>query len=376
MKRGIGCVAAGLLLLMAACGSKKEQAAVAMPDGVVCLTEEQDRNMRLNLFLVEERPVGGEIRTFGRLAFDDHKVAHVFSPVSGRILRLVADLGQKVRPGQTLALLDSPDMGSALSDAHKAEAALVAADREFARQKELYAAHAGAKRELESAEAAYQTALAERDRARERASLLGAASGHAMQGFQLRAPIGGEVIARNATPGMELQGQYGGGSGAELYTIGDIDRLWLMLDLPEMDLFRVRPGCPVTFGVSGDPSLSFTTRIDWVAGALDPNTRTAKARCVVTNPKKLLKPEMLAQVRIQVPERRRLALPRQAVVRLGSLTYAFVEVGWDDSGRHRFERRPIEVDEHEMGDLLPVKSGLKAGEKVVGQGAILLAGLG
>ena len=325
-----------------------------------------------------EREVGGQIRTVGRLTFDDRRVTHVFSPVGGRITRLLADPGQTVRAGQPLALLESPDLGSALSDLRKAEAAFAAADREHLRQKELFEAHAGAQRDLEAAQAAYLTAKAEKERAAQRASFFhvreGQEGSQVNQGFQLRSPIAGEVIARGANPGVEVQGQYGGGAAVELFTIGDLGTLWLLADLYEMDLFRVKPGSAVQITVKGNPGPALSSRIEWISSTLDPATRTAKLRCVVPNPRHLLKPEMYAEAVISAAPARALAIPRSAVLRVGSGTYACVELPPRPDGGRRFELRPVEVEEQEAGSWVAVKSGLAAGERVASHGALLLAG--
>jgi multidrug efflux pump subunit AcrA (membrane-fusion protein) len=90
----------------------------------------------------------------------------------------------------------------------------------------------------------------------------------------------------------------------------------------------------------------------------------------------LLKPEMFAQVSIQVEPGRALAVPRSSTVRLANQSFAFVDLGTRPDGTHRFERRPILVDEQTSGDRVPVKTGLKAGERIVTQGAMLLMGQG
>jgi len=346
------------------------------PANEVWLPLAQSRNAGLAMATVEVRAVGGLIQATGRLTFDDRRVTHVFSPVGGRVTRLLADLGQRVQAGQPLALIDSPDLGSALADARKAEAAYALAEREYERQKELFAAHAGAQRDLETAEASWKNAQAERDRARQKAGFLHAPETKGVsQGFALRAPIAGEVIARSTNPGTDVPGQYGGGATSELFTLGDLGTLWLMADLYEADLFRVKVGSRVEVRVEGYPLGPVTTRVDWISSTLDPATRTAKLRCVLPNRSHLLRPEMFAKVLIQVVPDQALAIPRTAVVRLGSQTYAFVELPPAADGTLRFERKPVKVDEQVAGDLLPVKDGLKQGERVVAKGAMILAGM-
>ena len=361
---------------ISACRRTTDSSENKAPANEVWLPPVQIKGAGLEMALVSIQPVGGLIRTTGRLTFDDRRVTHVFSPVGGRVTRLLADLGQRVKAGQPLALIDSPDLGSALSDARKAEATYAAAERELQRQKELFEAHAGAQRDLEAAEAAWKSAQAERDRARQRAAFLHAPEAKGVsQGFELRAPIAGEVISRTTNPGLDVAGQYGGGATSELFTLGDLSSLWLMADLYEQDLFRVKVGSLVEVEIAGYPEGLVKTKVDWVSGALDPTTRTAKLRCVVPNGHRLLRPEMFAKAYVHAPQDRTLAIPRGAVVRLGNQTYAFVSLSPGTDGTLRFERRPVRVDEQVTGDLVPVMSGLKAGDQVVAKGALTLAGI-
>lgn len=365
-----------LVCLLLACGQRKEHSPdVTPPANEVWLSPTQAQNAGLEKAEVAIQFVGGLIQTTGRLTFDDRRVTHVFSPVGGRVTRLLADLGQHVKAGQPLAFIDSPDLGSALSDARKAEATYAAAERELQRQKELFEVHAGAQRDLEAAEASWKSAQAERDRARQRAAFLHAPDTKGVsQGFELRAPIAGEVIARMANPGADVAGQYGGGTTAELFTLGDLGSLWMMADLYEQDLFRVRVGCVAEVEIPGYPEGLLKTKVDWVSGVLDPATRTARLRCVVPNPRHLLRPEMFAKVTLRVPQEKALSIPRGSIVRLGGQTYAFVILPSASDGTARFERRPIRVDEQVAGELVPVRGGLSLGEHVVAKGAMILAG--
>jgi cobalt-zinc-cadmium efflux system membrane fusion protein len=126
--------------------------------------------------------------------------------------------------------------------------------------------------------------------------------------------------------------------------------------------------------VAGYPGNPIKAKVEWVSGALDPATRTAKVRCSIPNPKRLLKPEMFAQVAIQVEPGQALAISRSAVTRMGNQTFAYVDLGLMANGTRRFSCRPIQVDEQVSGDLLPVKAGLQAGERVVTQGSMVLSG--
>jgi cobalt-zinc-cadmium efflux system membrane fusion protein len=309
------------------------------------------------------------------VAFDDRRVSHLYSPVTGRVRQILADPGQRVRRGAPLVVIESPDVGNAFADLDKAQADLVAAEHDYRRQRELYEAHAAAQRDFEAAEDSYGKAKAEVERARQKARLFKSGSADKVtQEFTLRAPIDGEVIARSVNPGTEVQGQYSGGQAVELYTIGELDRVWLLADVAEADLGKVRVGASVLARVVAYPDRVFEGQVDWIAAALDPQTRTARVRCSLTNSDRLLKPEMFATVNIAIAGERRPAVARPAVLRLGDQTVVFIEDGRAADGRRRFVRRVVVLDDDDGGDYLPVKRNLGLGERVVISGAILVSG--
>lgn len=365
-----------LVAIAAACHHNATPgAALHPPADQVWVTQKQIHEAAITTDVVAPRAIPTSLTTTGRITFTDTRVAHVFSPVTGRLEALNVELGQFVRRGTPLAVMASPDLGAAAADLQKAEADRSAAKRDYERQKELYEAHAAAQRDFESAEASYRKAEAERERAMQKYALLQGGS-DARDRYILRAPIDGEVVARNAGPGTEVQGQYGGGASAELFTIGNIDTVWLIADVFEVDLPRVHLGAPVTVSVLSYPERQFTGRVDWIAGSLDPMMRTAKVRCVIANGDHALRPEMFAAVSIQTSSVSRVSVPRSAVVRLADDMVAYVDLGPAPGGGERFERRAVTVDEADAAQYVPVLAGLSPGERVVSSGALILSGAG
>jgi cobalt-zinc-cadmium efflux system membrane fusion protein len=371
-------------------GCHREAAQAATPSadapaGEAWLTPEQVSEAHIVVAPVEDQDVDDTILSSGRVTFDDQRVAHVFSPVTGRVAQIKAALGTRLEKGQPLAVIVSPDIGQASSDLGKAEADLVAAEHDFKRKKDLFDAHAASQADYETAEDNFRKAKAEKERAYQKAFLLRTGSVDTVsQGYTLTSPIEGELIARNVNPGIEVQGQYGGGQAVELFTVGELDRVWVLADVYEMDLARVKVGAKVSVKVVAYPGRTFDGRVDWVSGALDPSTRTAKVRCTFENPltddvdgttTRMLKPEMYATVTISVEEKKALALPKGAVLRLGDQTVVFVQSGTAPDGRLKFERLPVQVDEGEGGQWLTIEHGIDKGAKVVTAGAILLSGM-
>jgi cobalt-zinc-cadmium efflux system membrane fusion protein len=180
-----------------------------------------------------------------------------------------------------------------------------------------------------------------------------------------------------ASPGLEVQGQYAmGGNVVELFTIGATDKLWVIGDVFEMDRPRINEGDDVTLSVGAFPETTFHGKVDWVADVLDPVLHTAKVRCVIDNPEHLLKPDMYEALKISVPGKNVLAIPRSALLRVGNDTVAFVEPGQRrPDGSVVFKRRKVVANEALQGELVPVISGLRVGDVVAVDHAVLLLGM-
>ena len=366
------------LLLAAACSKPPavvDPAGPEPPAGEIWLTAAQVADAKIEVVPVAEQAVDDTILTAGTVTLDDQRTGHVFSPVTGRVLQILAPLGSPVKKGDALAIIESPDIGNAVSDVHKAEADLIAAEHDLRRRKELYEQKAGPASDLEASEDNYRRAKAELERARQREYLLHVGNVDAVtQRYTLTSPVDGEILARNINPGIEVQGQYSGGSAPELFTVGEIDKVWVLGNLYEMDLARVHVGTPAVVTVVAYPGKEFRCQVDGVSVALDPSTRTATVRCTFENPDKQLRPMMYATVRISVDQKKAPAIPRSALLRLGPAKVVFTRVG-DAEGHMRFRRVAVDVDEGESSPWLEVKSGLLPGQFVVVSGAILLSSM-
>lgn len=367
----------GAVLIAGGCRRKdpSEAGIPPAPTNEITLSAIQIKEMKIVSEVADEQNVDDTILTSGRIAFDDQRIVHVFSPVTGKVTKVAVELGQRVKKGDLLALIESPEIGIASSDVGKARAELVAAEHELRRQKELFAARATPQRELERAEDNYGKAKAEMDRASQKARLLRTGNVDLVsQTYALRADIEGEVFMKSVSPGMEIAGQWSGGAN-ELFTIGEADPVWVIADVFEMDIARVNVGSKVNVSVVSAPNRVFEGKVDWVSSVLDKETHAAKVRCTFGNADRALKPGMYATVQISVDEKRALAIPRSAVLRLRDQTIVFVDHGPVADGKHRYERVPVTVDEGEGGKWLSVTHGLERGQKVVTTGAILLTGM-
>ena len=375
MKRlALSVVVLASLFLIAGCEHKSAaESPPSAPPGEAWLTPEQVTKANLVIEPAIEHEVGAMIVASGRITFHDEKVSHVFSPVSGRVSDIRAQLGQRVKKGDLLAVIQSSDMSQVSSDLGKAEADLIAAEHDYQRKKDLLEAHAGSKSDFEVSEDNYRKARAEMERARSKAALFRTGS-KVGGGFGLTSRIDGEVIAKGVSPGMEVQGQYGTGGAIELFTIGELDTVWMLAEVFEMDLPRVKAKAKVTVKAVSYPNKTFDGEVDWVSGSFDPGTRTAKVRCTFPNAERLLKPEMYVTASIAAAGTKALAVRRTAVQHMGEVTVVYIEDGLAPNNTVKFRRVVVVVDEDEDGDYIPVTKGLKPGDKVVAANGILLQG--
>jgi cobalt-zinc-cadmium efflux system membrane fusion protein len=376
LTRHLGILAIPLAVL--ACGGchaskATEPTGTGVPPGQVWLTTAQVAEGKIEVAPVGEQDVDDTITTSGTVTLDDLRTGHVFTPVTGKVVRVTAQLGDRVKKGDMLASIESPDIGSAVSDVHKAEADLIAATHDFKRKQELYAEQAASAADVEQAEDAERNAKAEVERARQKQFLLRVGNVDNVTGtYTLSSPIDGEVLMRNIQQGLEVQGQYSGGTAQELFTIGELDRVWILGDVYEIDLARVRVGEKARVTVVAYPGKVFDGTVDWLSGSLDPVTRTAKVRCTFDNADRLLRPMMYSTMQIAVDQRKAVAIPASALMRMGEYKVVFLQVGEAD-GKVHFERVPIDIDERSSTGWLEVKHGLDAGQKLVIKGADVLS---
>jgi cobalt-zinc-cadmium efflux system membrane fusion protein len=310
-----------------------------------------------------EPEAAATVLTTGRLAWNEDATARVFSPVAGRVVRLLADVSTRVGRGQPLALLQSPDLGQAQADAARAATDLDAAERTLVRARALYEHGAAPRKDLEAADADRARSAVESARARARLALLGGGTGAVDQSFRLVSPLRGVVVDRALNPGQEVRGD----AQTPLFTVSDPSSLWVYLDLAEKDLGRVRPGMGLAIRSAAYPERVFAGRVEVVGETLDPTTRTVKARGRLENPARLLKAEMYVDVEVSDPAARpRLAVPTTAIVAEGERRFVFVE-----EGRGSFRRRPV-VAGPERDGKTEILSGLAPGQRVVAEGSLLL----
>lgn len=313
---------------------------------------------------VAPRPWHDEIVVTATTRLDQERLVHIAPRVEGRITAAPARLGDTVRAGQVLAVLDSLAVGEAHAAWVQAQAAERIASADYQRARRLHADEIIARKDFLRAQSEHEKAVATLQAAAERLRLLGGST-HASDGqgssFTVVAPFGGTVIEKNASLGKLAS------PDESLFTVADLGVIWIQADLPETALARVRLGARARVGVPAYPDERFEGSVDYIAAVVDSNKHTVAARIAVANTDGRLKPQMLATAAIETAgtERERIALPAEAIVLIEGQASVFVREG------EHYEDRAIEPGER-VGERTVIRSGLAPGEEVVVAGAYAL----
>ena len=299
----------------------------------------------------------------GAITYDANQVSHIGPRTAGRIVALRAEVGQRVRGGQTLAELESPEVGQLRADERQAAALLRIAEENFAREQRLEGQGISSRKEVLAFEAELRRAQAAVQSARERLRALGAGSGGGSR-FTLGAPFAGVVVARDASLGEMASPQ------DPLFTVANLSTVWIELDVFERDLARVAVGQRVDVGTAAWPGRGFPGRIVYVGAVLDTARRTVQARVEIPNADGALKPGMFADARIQVGGEGPplVVVPQEAVQEVEGRRVVFVPGGRPGE----FRARPVEPGEPLDGGRVAIRSGLAPGDRLVVAGAFAL----
>lgn len=360
------------LVMVAGCSSKTDEVAPAASGEAhnVTLTAAQREHIRL--YTVASSTFHKTIETTGTVDFDNDHATAVLAPISGPVSRLLVDIGDRVKKGDPLAVVDSPDFAAAVSAYRKAITTAHTARRLADLEKDLVEHQGVAPREEDQAETDAANADADRDAALKALVSLNVdpqtikaiEQGRPIapiQGF-IRSPITGTVVDKQITPGQLLQA-----GTTPCFTVANLSRVWVMAQVPESDLSAISVGDTADV-VTAAESKSMAGTVANISALVNPDTRLVAARVVVDNPAALLKKQMYVNVKIHArQETHGLLVPVSAILR-DDENLPFVYIAQRDGS---FARRAVTVG-YRTGDQSDIASGLQAGEQVVVDGGIFV----
>jgi cobalt-zinc-cadmium efflux system membrane fusion protein len=312
---------------------------------------------------VEEREIERKLVLPAVVEADPARTVKVLPPVTGRVIDLKVQLGERVVQGQELAVIDSGDLAQAYADIEKGKAVRTLTKNALDRQLALEKAGGTAIKDREQAQSDYNQAVAELERAESRLRAIGVPGDQKEQSrlLSVKAPVSGSVIDLQVARGAYLND-----ATAAIMTIADLGTVWVTANVPERDTASVAKGQDVSVAFAAYRGEVFTGKVLFISDVLDPDTRRTKVRISFENPDTRLKPNMFADATFLAPKRMMQAVPTSALVLKDESDRVFVEVApWT------FEARTVEVG-FQQGDQAIVESGLKAGERVVIKGGVLL----
>lgn len=310
----------------------------------------------------------------GKIAYGEDRYSRVSSPLQGRVVEVRVHLGGRVKAGDVLLVVDSPDIAQAYSKYVREDSDLQYATRAYELANDLYEDKALALKDLKQAENELVKARAEFRLAKERLLSFRVApkelnkpldKQQITSRFEMKSPLSGIVVERTVTPGQSVTGD----PDHVLFTVADLDVLQVVADVYEHDLALVREGQSAVVLVEAYPGMEFPAQVTSVGDVVDPATRTIKVRARVDNQAHKLKPEMFARLQLDVGDTRQfLTVPREAVLEVDGKQFVYVVES--DRGYHKREIKIAAVSP----DQTRVVEGLKQGERIVTKGAVLIKG--
>jgi Cu(I)/Ag(I) efflux system membrane fusion protein len=328
-------------------GAERGQAPTSsepVPAGTVTISPERLQTIGVKYEQVTRRPLEKAIRTVGRVAVDERRLAKVTIKFHGWIEKLlVSATGDHVKKGQMLFTIYSPDLV-----ASQEEYLLALQSQKQLGGSEFPEVSRGSKELLEATRRRFQLWDITEDHIRELER-----TGKVMKTLPIHSPITGTVLKKDALAGAHVE------PGEELYTIADLSHLWILADIYEYELAFIKAGQGATVTLSYDPAAKLHAHVGFIYPTLDPKTRTAKVRFELDNPNEKLKPDMYANVELRVNLGTRLAIPQEAVIESGQKQVVFLH-----HGDGRLEPRLIRTGV-KTGEYYEVLEGLKEGDHLV-----------
>jgi membrane fusion protein, heavy metal efflux system len=363
---------AAALAVLAGCTPKSgvNQQTPSITASNVKLTAEQLKN--IHLYKIEGSTFHRTVETTGVVDFDNDQATSVLAPFSGPVSRLVVSLGDRVKQGAPLAIVDSPDFAAAIGAYRKAIATAQTARRLADLDKELIEHNGVAKREAAQAETDAVNAEADREAALQglvslqvpAATIKEIQEGHAIARVDgvIRAPVAGTVVEKLITPGQLLQA-----GTTSCFTVADLSRVWVLAQVFGSDLESVKVGDSADI-VTGAGATIFPGIVDNISALVDPDTRSVVVRVVVKNPGEMLKKQMYVRVVLHAHQQTNgILIPVSAVLR-DDVNLPFVYAAQPDGS---FARQHVTLG-YRSQDRYEITEGLKAGDEIVVDGGIFV----
>jgi cobalt-zinc-cadmium efflux system membrane fusion protein len=315
---------------------------------------------RITLDTVKTETVRNELTLVGKVVPDENQVIKIFPLVGGNVEDVNVELGDNVKKGQKLATIRSGEVADFEREMIQAQSDLLIARKNLSSTEDLYESKLVPERDAISARQMVDKAQAEVNRMKEVFSIYGLGKS---TNYTVKSPINGFIISKNVNRGMQLRSD----NSESLFTVGQIADVWVMANVNESDIPRIKVGMSADVRTISFPDEVFKGKVDKIYNVLDPESKAMQIRIQLSNVGFKLKPEMHATVSLNFDEGGQMfAIPSQSIIFDRSKNWVMVF-----HSRSRIETRPVEVY-RTLADRAYIKSGLKNGERVISKNQLLV----
>ncbi len=355
-------VLAFAVLLAGACGKKSEKKQeVKTPSNQIAFTDEQLKYVKIDT--VTKIPAMDEFAAVGEVSFDENNVIRVYPIVSGSVSKVNVSLGDYVKRGNILATILSTDISTYQRDYNIAKANYEVAESNLVRSTELYKSGMLSSKEYAEAQKDFSNAFSEFNEKKQILELYGGSEKELDAMFRVVAPRSGYIVERNINEGTQIRND----NATNIFTISDLETIWVWANVHESDMAKVHEGDLVTVKTIAYPDMEFKGTIKKIGTMLDPQSRVIRVRTELVNKDGLLKPEMFANV-IITPKNfvKVLAVPQSSIVLENNNYFVMKEVG-----HNVFEKVQIKVGKNYDRNT-EVVAGLKEGDHIISEGSLFV----
>ncbi len=358
MKNKVLYIAAAGLLGLASCQQEKSG---TMETKQVCISDSLARMVKIDT--AKTTQMKDELALSGEVSFDENKVVKVFPYTGGQVTEVKVSLGDKVVKGQTLAVIRSADVAGNYTDLTSTRADLAISKKQLEQAEYLYKNGISSERDYTEAKENYNKAMASNNKVRDQIAINGGGNTSASGTLVIKAPGSGYVVEKNIVAGNFIRPD----NSSSLFTISDMKDVWIWANVFESDIAKVQKGYDARITTLAYPDKVFQGKVDDMSSVLDPDNKVLKVRIALNNEGMLLKPEMFTNVMITNKEgNSAVTIPASAVVFDNSKNFVVVY-----NSKCDMQVREVNVIKT-IDNITYVASGLKAGDKVVSQGQLLL----
>ena len=357
------------LLLISGCKKSQPTAASQTAQDPNLVMANESLLAQIKISVVSQGDVSDILRVAGQIDFDEQALTRIGASVTGRVTQINAQLGNEVKKGDTLALINSSELSNSQLAYLKARSEKELHRRTVQRAKTLFEADVISAAELQRRESEYEVASAQTRAAQDQLRVLGvnlkameelATTGAIDSVASVMATIKGVVVERKVTTGQVVQ------PADVLFTVADLSRVWAVAQVPEQQVAQVKVGQSVRIEVPALENEKLIGKLIYVGQTVNPESRTVLVRTELDNTSGRLKPSMLASMLIEATPTKRVVVPITAIVREQDTDYVFIE---EKPGSFRL--KPVRLSSEHNGQRV-VLDGLSQGMRIVSDGAFHL----